>query len=103
MLDILLHILQIEKYTTTDAQGGKNSHIYVQSLFRHSKTTQKTLVYNQLMIAYNNLNWRFRVYISEPKEDITIQDFLDVLDGKTSTWRKKIKHHYSSTGLFTRP
>lgn len=47
-----------------------------------------TSVYNQLIIAWNNLDWQFRVHIAEPKEDTTIQEFLDALDSKASIWRE---------------
>lgn len=40
------------------------------------------------MIAWNNLDWQFRVYISEPKEDTAMQDFLDILNSKASIWRE---------------
>lgn len=33
----VLQILQIEKYLITDAQEGKNLHIYAQLLFCHAK------------------------------------------------------------------
>ncbi len=67
-----LRALQIEKYMATDAQDGKNPRIYVQAIFRHARAAQMTSIYNQLMIAWNNLDWRFRVHIPELKEDTTI-------------------------------
>ena len=91
-----LHALQVEKYTIADARERKSPRIYAQSLFRHAKAAQMTSVYNQLMIAWNNLDWRFRVHVPELKEDTTIQDFLDALDSKASIWKEMGKHDISS-------
>ncbi len=44
---------------TTNAREGKSSRIYAQLLFPHAKATQMISVYNQLMIAWNNLDWQF--------------------------------------------
>lgn len=51
-----LYALQVEKYMIANAQDGKSPRIYVHSLFRHIKAAQITSVYNQLMIAWNNLD-----------------------------------------------
>lgn len=50
------------------------------------------------MIAMNNLDWQFQVHISEPKENTTMQDFFDGLDGKASIWREIEKYDMSPTG-----
>ena len=94
-----LHALQVEKYTTVNAQEEKSPCIYAQSLFCHAKAAQMTFLYNQLMIAWNNLDWQFRVYIPEPKKDTTMQNFLDALDSKASIWKEMVKHNISATGL----
>lgn len=43
------------------------------------------------MDAWNNFDWRFRVHVPKPKKDTTIQDFLDIFDGKTSIWHEMAK------------
>lgn len=48
------------------------------------------------MIAYNNLDWRFWVYISEPKKNTTMQNFLDILDGKAFIWKEMAKYDIDS-------
>ncbi len=80
-----------------NARDGKSPCIYTQLLFCHTKTAQMTSIYNQLMIAWNNLDWQFQVHIPEPKEDTTIQDFFDALDSKASIWREMAKHNIIST------
>lgn len=42
----ILQALQIDKYTTTDAQKEKSPYIYAQLLFCHIKATQITSMYN---------------------------------------------------------
>ena len=89
-----LYALQVEKYTIANAREGKSPRIYAQSLFRHAKTAQITSVYNRLMIAWNNLDWQFRVHIPEPKEDTTMQDFLNALDSKSIYLERDGKTRY---------
>ena len=48
------------------------------------------------MITWNNFDWQFRVHVSKPEKDTTIQDFLDVLDCQTSIWKEMAKHNISS-------
>lgn len=59
-------------------------------------------IYNQLMIAWNNLDERLWVHVIEPKKDTTIQHFLDTLDSKASIWKKIRKHDINSIEVVPR-
>lgn len=95
----VLQALQIEKYITINAQEEKSLHIYAQLQFCYVKVAQMTLMYNQLMIAQNNLDWQFRIHIPKSKKDITIPNFPDRLDSKAFIWKKMAKHEIGLMGL----
>ena len=85
-----LNYLQFIKYTLFDARKHKNSRIYAQNLFRYVKTADLITVYNQLVLAWNNLNWQFKQHIVQSIEIIIIQIFLEQLNNNCDIWFKLI-------------
>ena len=83
---LALQHLQTERYTMTDARTGKNPRVYAQEIFRHAKAAEMSSVYNQLSIAWNNLDVEFRRDIPEPTAGTSIRVFLDSLDSKADIW-----------------
>ncbi len=51
--------IQTSRYTLHDAYQGKSPRLFAQELFRHAKATKMTSVYNQLIVAWNNLDLDF--------------------------------------------
>lgn len=81
-----LQHLQRERYSMADARQQKNPRLYAQDIFRYAKAAEMPSLYNQLSIAWNNLNWEFRRDIPEPTSTTTMRAFLDQLDSKSGIW-----------------
>ncbi len=60
-----LSTLQNFKYTLTNARFEKDFRHFAQQIFRSIKTVNMNSIHNQLTIAWNNLDWRFRANIFE--------------------------------------
>lgn len=83
---LALKSLQQSKYTMADAKEKKDPRQFVQDIIRYARAAQINSVYNQLSMAWKNLDWQFRLHISEPTSSTTIQQFLNQLDGQADTW-----------------
>ncbi len=81
-----LQHLQRERYSMTDARQQKNPRLYTQDIFRYAKAAEMSSLYNQLSIAWNNLDWEFRRDIPEPTSTTTMRAILDQLDSKSNIW-----------------
>ncbi len=88
---VALSFLQNNRYTLTDARSGKDSRVFAQNIFRSVKATNMNSVHNQLTIAWNNLDWRFRANILESTIITSIRKFLNQLDFMTDIWHEMIK------------
>lgn len=80
--------MQAERYTMADAQNGRTPRAYVQDIIRHAKAAEFSSVYNQLTMAWNNLELDFRAHIPEPKLNTTLSIFLESLDEKANIWQQ---------------
>ena len=89
--------MQSARYIMTDAKNKKNFKIYVQNVICYVKTVNFILVFNQLIMAWNNLNWKFRFDISEFTADTISQQFLQNFDVKSNMWFEMARHR----GFFT--
>lgn len=78
--------MQASRYTMADARDRKDPRFYVQDVMRYAKAANLTSVQNQLSMAWNNLDWEFRLHIPEPTSVTTIQDFLAALNAKADMW-----------------
>lgn len=83
---LALKSLQEAKYTMANAKEKKDPRQFVQEIVRHARAAQITSVYNQLSMAWQNLDWQFRLHIPEPTTQTTLQQFLDQLDMQADTW-----------------
>ena len=89
-ISIALINMQIIKYTLDDAKQLKNSRLFAQNLFRFAKIANLTSIHNQLIIAWNNLAWKFRQHISKFTKNISIRKFLKQLDSHVNMWHEMI-------------
>jgi hypothetical protein len=80
--------LQQSRYTMSDARSGKDSRLFAQNIFRSAKAINMKSIHNQLIIAWNNLNWRFRVNILELTIIINVRKFLKQLNFMTNIWHE---------------
>lgn len=71
--------MQAARYTMTDAKARKDPRAYVQDFTRFPRAANLTSVHNQLSMAWNNLDWEFRLHIPEPTSDTSLQQFLENL------------------------
>ena len=72
-------------YTLQDAKNGRTPRSYVQDIIRHAKATGLPL-YNQLLLAYTKMHFKFRVHLNEPTSNTTLSSFLDQLDSKANAF-----------------
>ena len=72
-------------YTLQDAKNGRTPRAYVQDIIRHTKATQLPL-YNQLLLAYTKMHFKFRVHLNEPTATTTLSNFLEQLDSKANAF-----------------
>ena len=86
--------LQIEKYIMQNVRNDKTSKTYVQNIMRHSRIVEFNSIYNQLIMTWNNLNFNFKMQISESITTTIFISFFDSLDVKTSIWQKMIAHRF---------
>ena len=85
---IALQALQFENYIITDVRFGRIFRAYVQNIMKHAKTIEFTFSYNQMLIAWNNLNMKFRVHIFESTIMTSLNFFFDALNLKIIIWQK---------------
>ena len=90
----VLKNLQTERYIMQDARNDRTSRAYVQNIMRHFRVVEFNSTYNQLVMTWNNLNFNFKMQISESTTIITFISFFDSLDVKTSIWQKMIVHRF---------
>ena len=83
---------QNQRYTMTNARDQKNSRVFAQNIYRHFKVVEFDFVFNQNMMTWNNMNWKFRRDISESITTTSKQIFLDQLNSKTEIWYDMTKH-----------
>ena len=87
-----LNYLQFIKYTLQNARLRKDPRVFAQDLFRHAKAVSLTSVYNQLILAWNNLDWQFRQHVSQSTKNTTIQSFLEQLNNNCDIWFELASH-----------
>ena len=87
-----LEKLQRLRYIMTDARNARNSRLYAQKIFRHARSIELDSVFNQLIMTWSNLDWKFRQHVSESNSDVTIRQFLEELNKRVEVWYDMIKH-----------
>ena len=92
---VALANLQKAKYSMSDAKNRKDPRSFIQDIIRHSKAANLTSVHNQLIMAWNNLDWEFRLHIPEPTATTTVRKFLEELDGQADMWFEMARHRGS--------
>jgi hypothetical protein len=85
---IALITLQQSRYFMTDARSDKNSRLYAQDIFRSIKVANMNSIHNQLTIAWNNLDWQFRINISKSIVTTSIRKFLKQLNFMSDIWHE---------------
>ena len=86
--------LQTEKYTMQDVRNDRTFRVYVQNIMRHSKIVEFNSIYNQLIMTWNNLNFNFKMQISESITTIILISFFDSFDVKISIWQEMTAHKF---------
>jgi hypothetical protein len=87
-ISIALSTLQINRYTSIDAKAEKDSRIFAQNIFRFVKVANMNSIYNQLTIAWNDLDWQFWVNIFESTVITSIRKFLNQLSFMFDIWHE---------------
>ena len=82
--------LQIERYTMSNARTNKTLKAYVQNIMRHVKVVEFNSTYNQLIMIWNNLDFDFKMQISESTMIIILISFFDALNVKVDVWHEMI-------------
>ena len=95
-----LNYLQFIKYTLQDVRLRKDSRVFAQNLFKHAKVVSLTFVYNQLILAWNNLDWQFKQHISQFTKNTTIQTFLKQLNNNCDIWFELINSNQNFKRFF---
>ena len=72
-------------YTLQDARNGRTPRAYVQDIIRHAKATQLPL-YNQLLLAYTKMHFKFCIHLTEPVANTTLSSFLEQLNSKANAF-----------------
>lgn len=83
---VALASLHRARYTMSDARDRKDPRTFVQDIIRHSKAANFTSVQNQLTLAWNGLDLKFRLHVAEPTPTTTVRKFLEDLDGQADMW-----------------
>jgi hypothetical protein len=86
-----LSTLQNFKYILTNARFEKDFKQFAQQIFRSIKTINMNSNHNQLTIAWNKLDWRFRTNIFESIITTFIRKFLNQLNSMSNIWQKMIR------------
>ena len=84
-------------YSLQDAKNGRTPRAYVQDIIRHAKATGLPL-YNQLLLAYTKMHFKFRVHLTEPSATTTLSSFLDQLDTKANAFYDIARDELGSSG-----
>jgi hypothetical protein len=85
---LVLFALQNFKYDLIDARFERDLRLFAQQIFRSIKTVNINSIHNQLTIAWNNLDWRFRANILESTVTTFIQKFLNQLNFMSNIWQE---------------
>ena len=88
----ILEKLQRLRYIMIDVRNARNSRLYAQKIFRHVKSTELNSIFNQLIMTWNNLDWKFRQHVSKSNSDVIIRQFLEKLNKRIEIWYDMIKH-----------
>ncbi len=88
---LVLFALQNFKYDLIDAKFEKDLRLFAQQIFRSIKTVNMNSIHNQLTIAWNNLDWRFRANIFESTITTFIRKFLNQLNFMSDIWQEMIR------------
>ena len=86
----ILKNLQVERYSIQNARNDKTSKVYVQNIMRHFRAIEFNFTYNQLIMTWNNLNFEFKMQISESTTTTTLVSFFDFLNVKVNVWHEMI-------------
>jgi hypothetical protein len=99
---LTLSALQNFKYTLIDARSEKDSKLFAQQIFRSIKTVNMNSIHNQLTIAWNNLDWRFRANIFESIVITFIRKFLNQVNFMSDIWQEMIRSQSQNQFKFIR-
>jgi hypothetical protein len=99
---LTLFALQNFKYILIDARSGKDSRLFAQQIFRSVKAVNMNSVHNQLTIAWNNLDWRFRANIFELTTITFIRKFLNQLNFMSDIWQEMTRSQSQDQFKFMR-
>ncbi|KAK3166669.1 hypothetical protein OEA41_009794 [Lepraria neglecta] len=69
-----------------DIAATKGDQKVVESIRRHARAAELLTEYNQLMVAWNNIQLEFRLHIPEPTPSTTLEQFLGQVDSKANLW-----------------
>ena len=92
----VLKKLQDSFYIFFDVRSDKTPRAYIQNILRHAKAVDYSFIYHQLFNAWNDLNLKFRMQISEFIFDIQLNTFFDTLNSKITIWMKMTVKRFDS-------
>ena len=79
-----LQTMQTKKYILLNIRNDHILKAYVQKILRYVKAVEFKFIYSQLIIVQNNLNINLRAQIFEFKFNISLKDFLKLLNEKAN-------------------
>lgn len=83
---VALTRLNSVKYTISDARQKHEPTDYVYEIVRRAKAAGFDQTIQQLTYAYNGLEPELRALLDEPREDTTIDGFIDAIERKKYAW-----------------
>ena len=84
--NVAIESLLRERYTLRDASNRREPREYAQKILRTSKDAGLTNVRNQLDMIYNGLDADLRRDIRRPRDNTSLNDFLEDLDDYKHDW-----------------
>ena len=91
-----LQALKNIDYSIHNVHAGWSVHTYTQEVFWHARAAQVMSVFNQLTLAWSQLDIWLCWDIPEPTPETTMLDFLNQLEGKASIWQDMVNSHFES-------
>jgi hypothetical protein len=89
-----------ERYTLMNAERNRESREYVQKIIRWTKFTKMTSSFNQLNIVYNEIDAELKRDLKKSSKDITIDDYLQLLNDYKNIWWSLTKRNQEYSDYF---
>lgn len=91
-ISVCMVTLTTEKYTMTDTKNHWEPVNFVQSVVHHMKSAGFDTTKAQLTYAWNQLEVELHWDISEPSDEISLIDFIQIMKFKKQIWFELTRH-----------